>query len=171
MNSEIEKFRSAVDTRACLERIDRLSEVPWNYFFYYPEALDLSTYKQVMAPHMSEFVNLIHVAKQVDSFKMVGHKQFEEYPASGLSVITLSGDGDISTYQSEDIECSDRSFYTWNIVSGKDNMPRSNSSQDLLQKILPIPEARKAAWSSGNIALDTRTPAESIIIYIRRYKQ
>lgn len=131
-----------------------------------------------MAPHMSEFVNLIHAAKQVDSFKMMGPEQLEEYLASSLSVITLSGDGDISTYQFEDIECSDRSFYTWNIVSGKDNMPRSNPSQDLLQKILPIPEPRKAdlscevnAWSSGNIALDTRTPDESIIIYIRRYKQ
>lgn len=168
MSSEIENF---VPPWTLALALNGLSEVPWSYFFCYPEALDLSMHKQVMAPHMSEFVNLIHTANEADSFKMVGPEQLEEYPASSLSVITLSGDGDISTYQSEDIECSDRSFYTWNTVSGKDNMPRSNPGQDLLQKILPIPEARKAdlswednAWISGNIALDTRTPDESIII-------
>lgn len=100
-----------------------------------------------MAPHISEFVNLIHTVNQVDSFKMVGPEQLEECPTSSLPVITLSGDGYVSTYQSEYIECSDRSFYTWNIVSGKYNMPRSNPSQDLLIKILPIIEARKADLS------------------------
>ena len=170
MSLEIE---SAVPPRTLALALNGLSEAPWNYFFYYPEALDLNTHKQVMVPHISEFVNLINTANQDDSFKMIGPEQLDECPTSSLPVITLSGDGYVSTYKSEDVECSDRLFYTWNIVSGKDNMPRSNPSQELLQKILPIIEARKAdlsweidAWSSGKIALDTRAPEESIIICV-----
>lgn len=52
-------------------------------------------------------------------------------------------------------------------------MPRSNPSQELLQKILSVIEARKAdlsweidALSSGKIALDTRAPEESIVICV-----
>lgn len=167
------EIENPVSPRTLALGLNGLSEAPWNYFFYYPEALDLSTHKQVMAPHISEFVNLVHTANQVDSFKMISPEQLDECPTSSLPVITLSGDGYVSTYQYEDVECSDRLFYTWNIVSGKDNMPRSNPSQELLQKILPIIEARKAdlsweidAWSSGEIALDTRAPEESIIICV-----
>lgn len=167
------EIENPVPPRTLALALNGLSEVPWNYFFYYPDALDLSTHKKVMAPHISEFVNLIHTANQLDSFKMVGPEQLDECPTSSLPVITLSGDGYVSTYQYEDIECSDRSFYTWNIVSGKETMPRSNPSQELLQRILPIIAVRKAdlsweidAWSIGKIALDTRAPEESIVICV-----
>lgn len=60
-----------------------------------------------MAPHVSEFVNLIHTVDQDVSFKMIGPEQRDECPTSSLPVITLSGDGYVANYKSEEVPSSD----------------------------------------------------------------
>lgn len=141
------KIENHIPTRAFALALNGLSEVPWNFYLCYPEAVNLLTHKHVKALHISEFHNILHTANQIDAYKMVGPEQLQGCPTSSLPIITLSGDGHVSTYQSEDIACSDRSFYTWNIFSWEDTMLRSNPSQDLLQKIFPIIEVRKADLS------------------------
>lgn len=120
--------------------VDRCS----NYYFHVPtRSRSLLGHTRSAMLNSSEFGNLSETTNQIHAFKMVGPLQLVECTSASLPIITLDGDGYVSTYEQKDDACGERGFYTWNFVKGRQKMPETNPGQYLLQKLEPIIAERK----------------------------
>jgi uncharacterized protein YegL len=149
------------------------SSVPWDFYF---QPVDdwhiLWDHKIIPTLHPNEFDSLIETTNSMDAFRMVGPLQLGACLAAELPVITLSSTGYVSKYDHEDLECSERSFVTWNPVEGREKLP-DNPGQFLSQKLDPILLERKKlgnweldAWPEWTKTADFGAPDEAIVICV-----
>lgn len=149
------------------------SSSPWDFYF---QAADdwITLWDQKLIPtlHTNEFDVLVENTNAMDAFKMVGPMQLGSCLASQLPVITLSAKGYVSKYEHEDLECSERSFITWNAIEGRVKLP-DNPGQFLSQKLDHILLERKKtpnweldAWPEWTKTADFGTPDEAIVICV-----
>ncbi|KAL5320182.1 hypothetical protein ACEPPN_010983 [Leptodophora sp. 'Broadleaf-Isolate-01'] len=149
------------------------SASPWDFYFQPVDNWDiLWDHRIVPLLHQNEFSSLIETANSMDAFRMVGPMQIGACLAAELPVITLSATGYVSTYDHEDLECSERSFVTWNPIEGRTKM-LGNPGQFLSQKLdLILPERKKSAgweldaWPEWSKTADFGPPDEAIVICV-----
>ncbi|PMD22611.1 hypothetical protein NA56DRAFT_644802 [Hyaloscypha hepaticicola] len=149
------------------------SSLPWDFYFQPPEDWGiLWDHKAIPMLHPNEFGSLMETTNSMDAFRMVGPLQLGACLAAELPVITLSSKGYVSRYDHEDLECSERSFVTWNAVEGRNKLP-DNPGQFLSQKLDPILAERKKlgsweldAWAEWTKTADYGVPDEAIVICV-----
>ncbi|KAF8860929.1 hypothetical protein BDZ45DRAFT_293533 [Acephala macrosclerotiorum] len=149
------------------------STLPWDFYFQPSNDWNiLWDHKITPLLHPNEFDSLIESTNSVDAFRMVGPLQLGACLAAELPVITLSSKGYVSKYDHEDLECSERSFVTWNPVEGREKLP-DNPGQHLSQKLDPILAERKRAddwkldaWTEWTKTADFGPPDEAIVICV-----
>jgi uncharacterized protein YegL len=147
--------------------------VPWDFYL---QPIDdwyiLWDHKIIPMLHPNEFDSLIETTNSMNAFRMVGPLQLGACLAAELPVITLSSRGYVSKYDHEDMECSERSFVTWNPIEGREKLP-GNPGQFLSQKLDPILAERKKlgnweldAWPEWSKTADFGAPDEAIVICV-----
>jgi hypothetical protein len=145
-----------------------------NYYFHLPpKSRGLLGHKRSATLHSGDFDNLLKTTNQIHAFKMVGPLQLVECTSASLPIITLDGDGFVSTYGQQDVACGEREFHTWNSIKGHKSMPETNPGQYLLQKLEPIIAERKKqktweidAWTTSDMDHDMTNPEEAIVICV-----
>ncbi|EPE30278.1 UBC-like protein [Glarea lozoyensis ATCC 20868] len=149
------------------------SAQPWDYYFQ-PATSWTSLVNESLMSLLSpnEFESLIEVTNSIDAFKIVGPMQIGACLAAELPVLTLSATGYVSRYDHEDLECSERSFITWNAIEGRTVLP-DNGGQFLSSKLEPLLAARKLeknweldAWAEWTKTADFGPPDEAIVICV-----
>jgi hypothetical protein len=178
-NSGPRKFLVSIEIggRALCQRLGiafhENSSLPWD--FYFQPVKDWSAlwdHKIIPMLHPNEFRGLIETTNSMDAFRMVGPLQLGACLAAELPVMTLSSRGYVSKYDHEDMECSERSFVTWNPIEGREKLPDS-PGQFLSQKLDSIVIERKKlgsweldAWPEWTKTADFGAPDEAIVICV-----
>ena len=136
------------------------------YFNIPPSATQIHEHQRVNLLHPQDFDNLIQTTNQADGFKMIGPLQLGHCTSSTLPVITLDGEGYVSTYDQQDRDCGEREFCTRNVFRSE-VLSGSDPGQYLLQKLNPLIRKRKEentwevdAWDDASKTIDSRTPEE-----------
>lgn len=153
--------------------IHERSASPWDFYFQAAEGWDILWDNKIMPLlNPNEFDSLMDTTNSMDAFKMVAPMQIGACLAAELPVITLSSRGYVSKYDHEDLECSERSFITWNPIEKREKLP-DNPGQFLSQKLDPILLERKKspiwqldAWPEWTKTADFGPPDEAIVICV-----
>lgn len=164
-----------VPTRALALALNGLEESRGNYYYFHlpSKSPGLLVHNRSATLHSGDFDNLLATTNQVPAFKMVGPLQLVECTSASLPIITLDGDGFVSTYDQQDAACGEREFYTWNSIKGHQSLQETNPGQHLLQKLEPIISKRKKnktweidAWTTSAMDHDMTNPEEAVVICV-----
>ena len=124
-------------------------------------------------PAQSEFDHLIETTNVRGAFRMIGPLQLGKCLAAELPMITLSAAGYVSRYDQEDYECGEKTFYMWNVLEKKVDLPHTDSGQFISQKLEPVIADRKKehaweldAWADWSDVTDFGTPDEAVVICV-----
>ena len=164
------------DTELCRRlgiSIHEKSALPWDFYFQPVEGWsNVWDHKVFPLLNPNEFEHLMETTNSIEAFRMVGPLQIGACLAAELPVITLSSMGYVSRYDHEDLECSERSFITWNPIEKREKLP-DNPGQYLSQKLDPLLLQRKEspnweldAWPEQTKAANFGPPDEAIVICV-----
>ena len=137
-----------------------------HFYFNLPAGAHMNEHRRMGLLHPQDFDNIIRSSNQLDAYQMIGPLQLGQCTSSTLPVITLDSHGYVSKYDQKDTECSQREFFTTNLLR-EEVLSGSDPGQYLMQKLDPIIEKRQKentweidTWDEDSKTVDSRTPEE-----------
>ncbi|KAG9237468.1 hypothetical protein BJ875DRAFT_395206 [Amylocarpus encephaloides] len=147
--------------------------IPWDSYFKPEKSWEMVLeHKLRRLLSANEFESLIDTTNIIIAFKMVEPLQIDSRLTTELPVITLSKNGYVSRYDHEDLECSERSFITWNAIEGRSQLP-DNAGQFLSKKLDPLLQKRRQtryweldSWPEWSTTATFGAPDEAIVVCV-----